>query len=242
MLENLFSIVPTASTIRTFGLTHLSVVFFGLALAYMVAKYGRQGTKLIKFFTVIMLLMNIGYYIWHYYSPLSVTIISLPLYTCRISVYLLALGIFFEWKPALKLGVYWSFFGGFFGLLFPSIFDYPFPHFLQIMNFYLHTYIFTVATYYLFIEKIGMDANDTKYCCISTAVFLTIAHITNMILGSNYSSTMRTPGALLKIGITIPSGICLIATVVGYFGAIIIQHILLDKLNNNEEVVDYDTN
>ena len=241
MFEQFFSIVPTKSTIRTFGATHLLFLSLGLLIAYFVVKHNKKGTKLIKFFTIIMLLMNIGYYVWHYFSPLSVIKIALPLYTCRISVYLLAIGILFNYKSALKLGVYWSFFGGFCGLLFPSIFDYPFPHFLQIINFYLHTYIFAVASYYLFVEKIGMTKKDTKFCCICTAIFLTIAHVTNLMINSNYSATMRTPGALLKVGITIPSGICLISVIVGYSLAIIVQHKLIEKLELNKEAC-YDSN
>ena len=242
MFKQLFSIIPTESTIRTFGTTHLSVVFLGLMIAYTIVKSNKQNTKPIKFFTGIMLLMYVGYYTWYYYSPLSIVEKALPLYTRRLSIYLLAIGIFFNIKPALKLGVYWSFFGGFCGLLFPSIFDYPFPHFIQINNFYLHSYIFAVATYYLFVERIGMTKQDTKFCCICTAIFLTIAHVMNMIIGSNYSSTMRTPGALLHLGITIPSGICLISVIIGYSIAIIAQYKLVNKLNkNNEEAVNNDT-
>lgn len=241
MLEQLFSIVPTEATIRTFGITHLIIVFIGLLIAYTVAKSNKKGTKPIKFFTVIMLLMYVGYYTWHYYSPLSIIKIALPLYTCRISIYLLALGILFNVKPALKLGVYWSFFGGFCGLLFPTIFDYPFPHFLQINNFYLHIYIFTVATYYLFVEKIGMTKKDTINCGICTAVFLTIAHVTNMILGSNYSATMRTAGALSHLGVFIPPNICLIATIIGYLIGIIVQYKLVNKLINNKEAAKNDS-
>lgn len=241
MLNSIFSIVPSGETISMFGLTHLSSLFIGLIMAYFIIKRNKENDFLIKLSTIGMLLIFICFYAWYHFSPLNIFVKALPLYTCRLSAILLAIGIFCKHQSSLKLGSYWGLFGGFFGLICPTIYEYPFPHLLQIYNFYLHLYVFLVSTYYIFVKRIGMNKKETKSCCISTGIFLAVAHITNIMLGSNYSSTLSTPSGLLKLGITIPTSVCLTLTISSYLIAIVLQYKLIKKYEEIKEACN-DTN
>ena len=116
-------------------------------------------------------------------------------------------------------------------MLLPTIFDYPFPHVLQITTFYLHIYLFLISTYYLFVKKIGMDKKDLKMCSKFTVWFLAFVTAVNVKLGSNYSATLKMPGVLLKLGISFPIGFCFIVVTVGYLVAIYLEYKLINKYN-----------
>lgn len=226
----MFSIVSTPSNIHLFGVIHLLVLVTGLVTAYLIIRRNKTSKIFEILPTIIMLIAYICLYTWYYFSPESFLLKGLPLYTCRIAVYILAIGIFFNKKQCLKLGVYWGLFGGFFGLLLPTIFDYSFPHILQISTFYLHIYLFTTAVYYLFVKKIGMNKEDLRMCCKSTIIFLSLAHIVNIILNTNYVATFKMPGVLLKFGINFPSSLCFLIVVTGYLIAIVTQFYILKKI------------
>lgn len=231
MLDTIFSIVPCESQISLFGITHLIILVASLASAYFMVKRNKESKLFEKGSTILMLVGYICLYTWYCFSPESFIIKGLPLYTCRIAVYMLTLGVFFKKERWLKIGSYWGFFGGFFGLLLPTIFDYPFPHVLQITTFYLHIYLFLISTYYLFVKKIGMDKKDLKMCSKFTVWFLAFVTAVNVKLGSNYSATLKMPGVLLKLGISFPIGFCFIVVTVGYLVAIYLEYKLINKYN-----------
>ena len=233
MLETLFSTVPCESQIHLFGLVHLLVITRSIISAFLIIKYKKESILLEKLSTLIILGMQLILYGWYYFSPEKFIIMALPLYTCRLVLYLYIGGIFFKNKFCLKLATYWGFFGGIAGLLFPVIFDYPFPHVLQITTFMLHTYIFLMSTNYLFVKKIGMNKEDTMMCCKCTVSFLIFTTVFNIILGSNYMSTLGTTIQLSNFIFKVPTILCFITVTVGYLIAIFIQHKIVEKYTNN---------
>lgn len=233
MLETLFSVVPCESQIHLFGLVHLTFLVSSIILAFFMIKYKKESVFLEKLSTLIVLGMHLILYGWYYFSSESFIIKALPLYTCRMVLYLYIGGIFFKNKFCLKLATYWGFFGGIAGLLLPTMFKYPFPHILQITTLMLHVYIFLLSTNYLFVKKIGMDKEDTKMCSICTVGFLMFTTVFNMIFGSNYTSTFKMPAHLINFGFKVPTGLCFTVVTVGYLIAIFIQHIVVEKCTKN---------
>jgi len=129
----------------------------------------------------------------------------------------------------LKLGSYWGFYGGIAGLLFPTMFKYPFPHILQITTILLHVYILLMSGNYLFVKKIGSTKSDVKTCCVITTLLLIFNTIINFIFGTNYTSTTRMPVQLLMIGINIPPYLCCAAVIIGYLFVTIFQHFVVES-------------
>jgi hypothetical integral membrane protein (TIGR02206 family) len=209
-----------------------------------MVKYQKESIIVEKVATILMLILQFTLYGWYIIGPESLLLKALPLYTCRIVLYLFAIGLFFNNKFCLKLGSYWGFYGGLAGLFFPTIFNYQFPHILQTTTVMLHIYIMLMSGNYLFVKNIGSTKSDVKCCCVITTVLLTFNTIINFIFGTNYTSTTRMPLQLIKVGINVPSYLCLLAVVVGYLLVTIFQHIVinnyakksLEKTENKEMV------
>jgi uncharacterized membrane protein YwaF len=139
-------------------------------------------------------------------------------------LWLFVLGIFFKKEKCLKLATYWGVYGGIAGLIFPTVFKYPFPHILQIATVTLHVYIFLVSSYYLFVRKIGMTLKDTIWCSTFTAVYILVISIFNGIFGTNYISTTKMPAHLINyVGLNLPDWLCLPSVIVGYVLATFFQ-------------------
>lgn len=229
MWENMYSVVNCESHIQLFGFVHLTVFSITMIISYLISKYKLNAESFIKLFLLTTLCSHMLLYAWYYMNPLE-TIFEkgLPFYTCRMTLYLLIAGILFDKKSCLKLGVYWGFFGGLAGLVFPTMFKYPFPHIQTITVFMLHSSIFITGTYYLFVKKIGMNKQDLKNCSICTLIFLIFVTIFNIIVGSNYSATTRMPAHLINFGINVPTSFCSIAVISGYLLVIFLLYLLVN--------------
>jgi uncharacterized membrane protein YwaF len=145
-------------------------------------------------------------------------------------LWLFVLGIFFKKEKCLKLATYWGVYGGIAGLVFPTVFKYPFPHILQIATIVLHIYIFLIGSYYLFVKKIGMTLKDTVWCSLITASYILIISILNSFLGTNYISTTRMPAHLINyVGLNLPDWLCLPAVILGYIAVTFFQYWAANK-------------
>lgn len=226
LLNNMFCIVQCVPEIKLFGIQHL-IIFTGSAIAFFLMihyKIVNEKTEFLeKASTIFVLFLHIILYTWYLFSPENLILKGLPLYTCRLVLYLYIAGIFFNKKTCLKMAVYWGFYGGIAGLIFPTIFKYPFPHILQIATVTLHVYIFLLSGHYLFVKKIGMDKQETIMCCKYTTILLTFNTLLNMLLGTNYTSTFKMPAHLVNFGIDFPDYLCYPVVVIGYIIVTIFQ-------------------
>lgn len=233
LINTVFSTTSCDAEIQLFGVIHLSLMIITFVVGYFMVKYKLRNEFIEKVSTVIILILHLLLYVWYFYSNESFIHKALPLYTCRLVLYLFTIGIFFKNQFCLKLGTYWGFYGGIAGLLLPSIFKYPFPHILQISTFLLHVYIFLLSGNYLFVKRIGMNKEDTKMCCKWTIYLLIFNTIFNVIFGTNYTSTMKMPVHLLNVGFNIPTIFCFAVVAIGYIIATIIQHLVVTKYEEN---------
>lgn len=236
MIDMIFSTVQSGSQLKLFGMWHICLLLFSFtALNYMV-KHQKQSIFFEKTSTLFVLTLQLLVYGWYIIGPESLWLKGLPLYTCRLVLYLFIAGIFFGNKTCIKLGSYWGFYGGIAGLIFPTIFKYPFPHILQITTPILHVYIMLVSGNYLFVKKIGMDKKDTKMCCYVSVALLTFNLIFNIIFDANYTSTFKMPMHLVNLGLDIPAAFCYIAVVSGYIAVTIFQHYVVDNYTKKREI------
>ena len=237
MMREMFTTIQCESSLHLLGLWHICLLVGSFTFLNWMVKYQKQNIFIEKISTLFILGLQIILYIWYIIGPESLFLKGLPLYTCRIVLYLFTIGIFCNNKFCLKLGSYWGFYGGIAGLIFPTIFKYPFPHILQITTLLLHVYIMLISGNYLFVKKIGSTRDDVKMCCIITTILLTINTIINFIFGTNYTSTTRMPLHLINLGITIPVQFCYLAVVLGYIIVTIFQHWVVGKVNSKYDPI-----
>lgn len=218
--NTLFAIEQCTPQIHIFSWYH-AVLFFGAFALFHIIIHNQNDSlkrdRIAKICTIFMLILQFILYGWYIVSPESLILKGLPLYTCRLVLYLFVLGQFFGKERCLKLATYWGLYGGIAGLVFPTIFKYPFPHILQIATVTLHVYIFLVSSYYLFVRKIGMTLKDTIWCATFTTVYILVISIFNGIFGTNYISTTKMPAHLINyVGLNLPDWLCLPCVIVGY--------------------------
>ena len=237
LANTLFSVVQCEPEITLFGFYHIMVLIVSFTSFWAILHYKPKFDKfekVAKVSTVLVIALHVILYTWYHFSPENMLLKGLPLYTCRLVMYLYVPGIFFNKEKYLKLAAYWGFYGGIAGLIFPTVFKYPFPHIIQISTVMLHIYIFLVSGYYLFVKHIGATEQDTISCCKVTVALLTFNTILNIFLGTNYTSTFRMPQHLINSGINLPDFLCYPAVVVGYIVVTIFQYWVINKFEGKE--------
>ena len=228
MFNTLFSFV-NGEGLQTFTTWHYILLIISFTCLNYMVSHQLENKTVEKVTTIVLWIFQLSLYGWYIVGPESFWGLALPLYTCRIVLYLFTIGVFFNNKFCLKLGSYWGFYGGIAGLLFPTMFKYPFPHILQITTILLHAYILLMSGNYLFVKKIGSTKSDVKTCCVITTLLLIFNTIINFIFGTNYTSTTRIPVQLLMIGINIPPYLCCAAVIMGYLFVTVFQHFVVES-------------
>ena len=224
----LFAFEKCEPILHLFSWYHL-LIFFGSFAVFHYINHMQKINKYTEFIakasTICMAILQVILYIWYLLSPIeSLFLKGLPLYTCRMVLWLFVCGQFFGMKKCLKLATYWGVYGGIAGLLFPTIFHYPVPHILQIATIVLHIYIFLLGSYYLFVKKIGMTLKDSHWCVRITTGLIIFNAIFNSIFGTNYISTNRMPAHLVNyLGMNLPDFLCLPAVIIGYIAVTYFQ-------------------
>ena len=230
MMRCMFATIQSESGLQLLGLWHICLLVGSFTFLNWMVKYQKQNIFIEKISTLFILGLQIMLYGWYIIGPESLFLKGLPLYTCRIVLYLFTIGIFCNNKFCLKLGSYWGFYGGIAGLIFPTVFKYPFPHILQITTFALHIYIFLLGSYYLFVKKIGMNLKESTWCCKITAGLIMFNAVFNAIFETNYISTRRMPAHLINyIGLNLPDWLCLPSVIIGYIIVTYFQYWAVNK-------------
>lgn len=229
-----FAMEKCEPQISIFGIYHI-VLFLAsfAAFHYIIIKQdnSKKADTIAKVSTLLMLVLQLVTYAWYIITPSEDFFLkALPLYTCRMTLYLFVLGQFFGMKKCLRLATYWGVYGGVSGLTIPTVFHYPFPHVLQVATFILHVYIFLVGSYYLFVKKIGMDLNDCKWCIKITTGLILFNAVFNYIFGTNYISTRFIPYSITSlIGFTLPNWLCMPAVILAYIAVTYFQYWAANK-------------
>lgn len=234
ILKNIvFAMDMCEPQIHIFSWYHL-LIFLGVFGVFHIIIHNQKVNKftefMARFSTILILILQLILYGWYIISPESLFLKGLPLYTCRLTLFLFVIGIFFKKEKCLKLASYWGVYGGIAGLIFPTVFKYPFPHILQITTFALHIYIFLLGSYYLFVKKIGMSLKESHWCCKITSMLIIFNSIFNSIFDTNYISTRRMPAHLINyLGMNLPDFLCLPSVIIGYIIVTYFQYYVVNK-------------
>lgn len=116
----------------------------------------------------------------------------LPLFLCDIVIVMLP---FVIWKKSLKwLGIlyFWSLAGTLQALITPELAE-GFPTFEFFRYFISHSGIVTAVLYCVIVFSIKIGWKDFWNAIIYVQLYLVLVHLANLILGSNYSYTVKKP-------------------------------------------------
>ena len=113
-MKYFFRGVTDQMPLTAFSFIHIMTLSLFVAVLCLLAKGSRQlknplkAAKLSKVMAVIMLVDQVVLYSWQFGSGYFNLEQSLPLFHCRIAVWLLIVGVLFKRDHLLKVGMYWG--------------------------------------------------------------------------------------------------------------------------------------
>lgn len=160
-----------------FGKVHLLMLAIFFVGIYMIYKgyFGlRDKNKNKKFMNTmlfILLIDQIVLYAWQIGSGYFNWAMSLPLYHCRICVWFLIIGIYFDKDLIKTIGIYWGTLGSFLAMLVPDPYKFSFPHYTNFQFFIVHILMGWVISDLVFRKKYIPNKNENVRALIFTNFF-----------------------------------------------------------------------
>lgn len=160
-----------------FGKVHLLMLAIFFVGIYMIYKgyFGlRDKNKNKKFMNTmlfILLIDQIVLYAWQIGSGYFNWAMSLPLYHCRICVWFLIIGIYFDKDLIKTIGIYWGTLGAFLAMLVPDPYKFSFPHYTNFQFFIVHILMGWVISDLVFRKKYIPNKNENIRALIFTNFF-----------------------------------------------------------------------
>lgn len=170
----------------------LACVFFAI-IYFSNKKLNSDQQKKLGFGLAVFTLLGLITRTLLYYKLGTFTIIDgLPLYVCRLVTLFIPFLMWYKNKKLFGILYFWVLGGTFQALLTPDL-PYGFPHFESIYYWQIHGGLVLVILYAVFVYKMKPSFQDLKNAFYAGLVYLFVIHCINLLLGSNYSYTMRKP-------------------------------------------------
>lgn len=213
---------------------HLIFLAIGLCLIIFTISFRKRKESLrrvfIKSITIFMIFVQIILYSWQYASGRMSLLDSLPIYSCRLVLYLFIFDVFFH-KPKLrKICIYWGLMGGILAMLVPDLYRFRFPHITNLQFFIFHFYILMMSIYYICVENIVLTKEDLKYSIKVTVIYNIFVLLLSLVIRQvepevNYGFILRPP-AVIESYIPFNGVIYTIMAIIVYSIVICIMHMI----------------
>ena len=150
--------------------------------------------KIIKIiFLIGLIFQQITFIYFSFFIKGDGIIDGLPLYTCRITVYVSIFALVLNSNKLKTVTIIWGIVGGILAMLVPDLHPYKWPHILY-MNFFLtHILIFAIGMYFLLIEEVRPNTENKIFTYKFANIFLIMTLALNYILNTNYSYLRISP-------------------------------------------------
>ncbi len=174
------------SPLAAFSALHLIILFAFIVLVAIIyrgdlgLKEGNNRRKLSHILAVMLLIDQVILYTWQFTSGFFNVELSLPLYHCRIAISLLIIGVLFNRKNILYIGMYWGFLGSIIALLVPDMYYFQFPHYTNIQFFYNHIIMGLLIINLLKSRAIQITSKETKFVLVVTNIYNLLLFIFNL--------------------------------------------------------------
>lgn len=232
-----------------YGKIHILILIIFIIGIYIIYKgyFGlkRKETnrKFINILLFILLIDQIILYLWQVGSGYFNWAMSLPLYHCRICVWFLIIGIYFENSFFKTLGLYWGALGSTLAMLVPDLYNFSFPHFTNIQFFVVHVLMGWVITDLIFREKYIPNKSDNIKSIYFTNLFNIVLIMFNLIMKRYWPKINY--GYMLELPVfddLLPSSIQPITMFLMFNFVMLAFSLISKKLNNKREEINEKNN
>lgn len=202
LLNNFFRGNEDGFKLPLFGTVHIIILaLFILGVFFIITKLknNKKTHKMVKFLAIVLTIDQIILYSWQIGSGYFKIDISLPLYHCRLVVWLLIYCAFYKNRTMKAITVFYSLLGAVIALIIPDLYKFSFPHYTNFQFFLIHLSMGWLVFYYLFVEKFKLNKEDLKKTMVITNIFNVFLLILNFSLrpmypNVNYGYLLALPG------------------------------------------------
>lgn len=187
-MKHFFRIIEDGVALRLFSPVHLVLLFIYITGIILIAKkqFGlsdeKRNKKFLKVLAIILLIDQIILYTWQLKSGYFRMDISLPLYHCRLAVWMLIVGILFDNRQMKVVGMYWGTLGSVIAMVMADLYKFQFPHYTNFQFFIVHIIMGWIIADFLFVTKWNVTKKDHKFTLIFTNVYNVLLVAFNMVL------------------------------------------------------------
>lgn len=228
--------------LEKFGTTHLIILaFFIIGIILIINKsFGldekKTNKRFLKTLAYILLTDQIVLYLWQVFSGYFRFDMSLPLYHCRMAVWLLILGILKEDRIFKIIGLYMGFLGSLTAMLLPDLYQFSFPHYTNFQFFIVHILMGWIVVDFVWVEKILVKKEELKTVLTMLNIFNLFLVIFNLLLkpfyeNINYGYVLGMPSSMKEI---FPKGIHTIFIFLLFDIVIILIYKLINSINGRK--------
>ncbi len=189
---------------RMFTPIHISLLLVWILGIVLIFKYidKLKKYKVLQDLGIILLIDQFILYSWQFGSGYFNIEQSLPLFHCRMAVWLIIISIFTNNRRTKAVGMYWGMAGTLVGMLLVDLYHFSFPHYTNFQFFIVHLALGYVAAYY-----IADGYVFTKKDLITTIKFTNLYNFLTILLNLllvkyypqvNYGYLMQLPPSLAK--------------------------------------------
>ena len=185
---------------QLFGPSHWAAIIFFLILVFWLPWYAKNHLnrdKQNKIGFALGIIVFINYPIWVLLEILAGSFdisLHLPLHLCRFANILILFVMIKRNYFIFEILYFWGLSGMFQGMITPDIIE-DFPHFHYFRYFAGHHLLVVAMIYAVVVYRMKPTIKSVKKAFIGLNIFLVIAFISNIIIGSNYFWIMGKPPA-----------------------------------------------
>lgn len=209
------------------GLIALWIGVMVLIVVYRKQLAAQKNPGFIARIAAILLMVDqIVLYLWQFLSGYFNVELSLPLYHCRICVWLLILDLVFGMKVLRTIWIYWAIIGSFFSMAFMDLYKFDFPHYTNFQFFFVHIILGWLVFYAVYAMGYRFDKRGLKIGLIATTLynlglilFNAACNGTFLTKGDmlfNYGYMSYPPGGLKDLALSFPPFTFNLLMLVGY--------------------------
>lgn len=211
-----FRAVEDQAPIEAFGPVHLLLMLLAFGGAFLIIFRRQQlfssgwAAKGARICAWLLLAFQVVKYLWDILSGHFSLANSLPLYPCRIAVWLLILSTLFGRRRCWPLGFVWGLLGAVVATILVDPYPFAWPHFTNLDFFVTHIAMGWLVLFRIIADHPDFSRDTLRRLITTTNLFLITAVLTNFVLkilgytDVNYAYLNQAPDFMLAF---LPSGL-----------------------------------
>ena len=182
---------------ESFSLQHVSVLLVFIMLTLVLIFIGLESNPITKKRVGLgIAMLAFGALLIEAIFKISLRVYNLledlPFFMCDLVAFILPWVMLRDNRKWIGILYFWALAGTLQALITPEL-EHGFPSFYFFRYFVMHAAIVSAVVYHVVVHKVRIGWKDFLNAVLFAQFYLVIVHIINLILGSNYSYTVRKP-------------------------------------------------